>query len=402
MRIGIDIDGCINNQHDFVINYGCKYISDNKLTYTIKDYSAENSEQIFGWTSEVAHDFWETYRPVLVKENIRPFCSEIINKLFDEGNEIYIITSRYNGDIWWDSDSRDNVHDITMDFFKHYNIKYTDIIFSQNKLDTIKQYNIDIMLEDNLKNIELISDLIPVFVMSNTYNIKINNDNVIRCYCWYDFYNKFHNFIKKNKNILIFSNRNCDRYITGCCFVGLKATVSDSLEDLSLFDGVILVGGGDVDPELYGQRNISSNNIEKEFDIKCIKCLDYFVKNNKPILGICKGLQIINVYFGGNLKQDIKNHNFPTAMHAHKVVCKNKSSLIRYYGESFMVNSLHHQCIDKLGSDLNISAISEDNVIEAIEKENLIAVQWHPERLLNNDFDTIEGKEIFQIFKDFF
>lgn len=400
MRIGIDIDGCINNQHDFVVNYGCKYISDNNLNYIIKDYTAENTEQIFGWTKEIALKFWKEYRQVLVKENIRPFCTEVINKLFDENNEVYIITSRYNGDIWWDSESRNNAEDITINFFENNNIKYTDIIFSQNKLDTIKQYNIDIMLEDNINNIELISSLIPVFVMDNEYNKKIDSENTIRCYCWYDFYNKFHNFIEKR--ILIFSNRNCDRYILGCNLVGLKPIVSDSLSDLSLFDGVILVGRGDVDPTLYRQENIASDNIEEEFDRKCIKCLDYFVKNNKPVLGICKGLQYINVYFGGTLKQDINNHNFPTVMHAHKVVCKNNSSLINYYGNTFMVNSMHHQCIDKLGKGLNISALSEDNTIEAIEKKNLIAVQWHPERLLNNDFDTIEGKLIFQIFKDMF
>ena len=114
MRIGIDIDGCINNQHDFVINYATKYINENKLPYNIINFEKENTEDIFGWSEEIAHDFWEEYRQNLVKENIRPFCSEVINKLNDEGNEIFIITARYNGDIWWDSKSKNNAEEITI------------------------------------------------------------------------------------------------------------------------------------------------------------------------------------------------------------------------------------------------------------------------------------------------
>lgn len=402
MRIGIDIDGCINNQHDFVINYATKYINENKLPYNIINFEKENTGEIFGWNEEIAHDFWEKYRQNLVKENIRPFCSEVINKLNDEGNEIFIITARYNGDIWWDSKSKNNAEEITINVLKELGIKYKNIIFSKNKLKTIKEYNIEVMLEDNVNNIEKISSLIPTFIMNNTYNMYVQNENTIRCYSWYDFYNKFHKFNSNNKKILIFSNRDCNRYVRGCELVGLHATVSDTLSDLALFDGLILVGGGDLDPGFYGQVNNNSKNIEKEFDEKCMKCLDYFVKSNKPILGICKGMQIINIYFGGTLKQDISNHNFPELMHAHRVICNNISPLMSYFGKTFEVNSLHHQCIDKLGDGLEVIALSEDNIVEAIKKENIIAVQWHPERLLNNDFNTLEGLKIFEIFKDLF
>ena len=206
-----------------------------------------------------------------------------------------------------------------------------------------------------------------------------------------------------NKNVLIFANRNCDRYIKGCELVGLNAIVSDSLSNLSNFDGLILVGGGDLNPKLYGQENINCKNIDKEFDDKSMKCLDYFVKNNKPVLGICKGIQTINVYFDGTLKQDINNHNFPDLMDAHKVICCKNSPLLKYYSNEFEVNSLHHQCIDRLGKGLEVISISkEDGIIEAVQKDKIFAVQWHPERLLNNDFDTLKGKKVFEIYRDLF
>lgn len=195
LRIGIDIDGCINNQHDFVVNYGTKYISDNKLPYDIKVLDSENSTEIFGWNEEIAHDFWENYRQLLVK-NIRPFCSEVINKLYNEGNEIFIITARYNGDPWWDSKNRDNAEDITINTLKEQNIKYTKIIFSKDKPKIIKAYNIDVMLEDNINNIDKISSIIPVFVFHNSYNSNLEKTNLTRCYSWYDFYNKIHKFKK--------------------------------------------------------------------------------------------------------------------------------------------------------------------------------------------------------------
>lgn len=68
------------------------------------------------------------------------------------------------------------------------------------------------------------------------------------------------------KKVLIFSNRDCDRYVLGCNIVGLDCDVSESLDNLEEYDGLILVGGGDLDPELYGQKNIASRNIEYEFE----------------------------------------------------------------------------------------------------------------------------------------
>lgn len=202
------------------------------------------------------------------------------------------------------------------------------------------------------------------------------------------------------KKVLIFSNRDCDRYVLGCNIVGLDCDVSESLDNLEEYDGLILVGGGDLNPELYGQKNIASRNIEYEFDKKCMKCTDYFVKANKAILGICKGIQLINVQLGGTLKQDISNHNYPELMHAHRVIVQKSCLLSELYGTEFEVNSLHHQCVDILGKGLDILALSNDGVIEAIGNEKILGVQWHPERLLGNDFETTEGKKVFEILKN--
>ncbi|MEG0423554.1 MAG: gamma-glutamyl-gamma-aminobutyrate hydrolase family protein, partial [Erysipelotrichaceae bacterium] len=119
-----------------------------------------------------------------------------------------------------------------------------------------------------------------------------------------------------------------------------------------------------------------------------IETLDFqaiaaFVDLNKPILGICRGLQSLNVYFNGSLFQHINesqhqiNHE-----HRHRVKQTSPSFLNGLYPASFEVNSYHHQCIDQLGEGLNVCATSLEGYIEAIEhcEKPILGVQWHPEK----------------------
>lgn len=160
-------------------------------------------------------------------------------------------------------------------------------------------------------------------------------------------------------------------------------------------DGLLLTGGADMDPILSGQRaDAKTGRIAPKRDHQELFLLDYFFKNtNKPILGVCRGLQLINVYFKGNLILDLPSAGYLAHTISnnerynpiHDVTIYEDTLLREIIGnEKTYVNSLHHQAIGNLGEGLKISAISEDNVIEAIESENakdrfLLATQWHPE-----------------------
>lgn len=138
--------------------------------------------------------------------------------------------------------------------------------------------------------------------------------------------------------------------------------------------GVIMIGGIDLNPNLYQQKNINSDYIDvlDNYDFLILKiCL----KHNIKVLGICRGLQVLNVFFQGSLNQNIDNHQ--NTRHQVTII---KDFLI-YKRGTLSVNSFHHQAIERLGKDLDVLAYSHDNVIEAITYKNLfLALQWHPEK----------------------
>lgn len=152
------------------------------------------------------------------------------------------------------------------------------------------------------------------------------------------------------------------------------------------FAGLLLTGGADIDPAYYGQENRFCLGINKAEDENDLQLIQSFRQANKPILGICRGLQAINVAFGGSLLQDIANE-WPTAVDhnskeiGHPITVSTDSFLYKIFGESVHVNSYHHQAIAELAPGFKISAVAEDGIIEAIEKDKIIAVQWHPERM---------------------
>lgn len=162
-------------------------------------------------------------------------------------------------------------------------------------------------------------------------------------------------------------------------------------------DALILPGGGDITPAFYGERMNGSRNIDTELDILQFQALEYAVHRQIPILGICKGLQTINVAFGGTLVQDMPTsprHSYQNGDQYHNTYIQEGSCLHKLYGSEALVNSAHHQCIKRLGSDLKaIQWCPEDNCVEAIIHETLpiLGVQWHPERI-NPEYTSISGK----------
>jgi putative glutamine amidotransferase len=194
--------------------------------------------------------------------------------------------------------------------------------------------------------------------------------------------------------------------------VPIMLTYSDNVDALlNLVNGLIIPGGDeDINPKFYGQEIKSSlvktNDIRAEFELKLVKAA---IKRNMPILGICNGLQIINVALGGTLIQHIPdhykshiNHEQPHPKHepSHSIIIESDTTLSTLTQvKQVMVNTTHHQAIDEVGSELIVSARADDGVIEAIESKNhkfLIGVQWHCE-YLNSELDSNLFKRLVEV-----
>ena len=167
---------------------------------------------------------------------------------------------------------------------------------------------------------------------------------------------------------------------------------------LARLDGVVLSGGGDLDPRLYTDDHFElSRGIQKQRDDFELALVQQLVKMKKPFLAICRGAQVLNVALGGNLIQDIATElpaagkhdyfsdSFPGDKLVHQLQPKAGSLLAQIVGTGpIRVNSRHHQAIARLGAGLQVTARAEDEIIEAIELDGHpfgLGVQWHPESL---------------------
>jgi len=151
------------------------------------------------------------------------------------------------------------------------------------------------------------------------------------------------------------------------------------------YDGLVISGGVDINPKYYGQEIDGSVNVDNARDEIEFKLFNAYLRAGKPIFGICRGCQFVNVALGGSLVQHIDCHQKHTDGKFHTVTTKEKSILHQVHGKEFITNSYHHQAIDKLGKGLKAVAWSENGkIIEGIEHESLpiFAVQWHPERMV--------------------
>ena len=174
-----------------------------------------------------------------------------------------------------------------------------------------------------------------------------------------------------------------------------------SVEEAALADRLLLPGGGDITPAFFGQHNCGSNNIDTELDIIQMQAFSLFMAQKKPVLGICKGLQLINVQLGGTITQHIDTadqHKWIGTDQQHYVYHSglNRTDFFyQLYGTSTQVNSAHHQAADRLGHGLVPVCRSGDNIVEGIMHTSLpiIAVQWHPERIMDSG-----GEALFKYF----
>ncbi|MGH4123175.1 MAG: gamma-glutamyl-gamma-aminobutyrate hydrolase family protein [Clostridium sp.] len=166
------------------------------------------------------------------------------------------------------------------------------------------------------------------------------------------------------------------------------------ISQIEVIDALILSGGHDVNPLLYGEEPIQNlGGILPKRDTFDIKLVKIALEMNKPILGICRGEQILNVAGGGSLHQDLSyidgcfikhNQGSLPSVATHTVQILEGTKLHEILGDTVMTNSFHHLAIKEVAPGYKISAISKDGVIEAIEKEGggfILGVQWHPEMM---------------------
>lgn len=203
--------------------------------------------------------------------------------------------------------------------------------------------------------------------------------------------------------------KNVKNYIAALQASGLSPVVTADPAEAAACDGLVLPGGGDIDPALYGAENAGSTDIDRPLDQAQLAALDAFVRAKKPVLGICKGCQVINVYFGGGLIQDLNAavaaaHRYDGQDSVHAITAAEGSLLAGMYGPRFAVNSAHHQALGAAGTGLRVTARSADGVAEAAEHERLpvLGVQFHPERMCfaKARSDTVDGAAIFAWLKN--
>lgn len=200
--------------------------------------------------------------------------------------------------------------------------------------------------------------------------------------------------------------KNLQYYADAVNGVGGEATIAYMPEFDTSYDALVLCGGNDIDPKYYNEPINGSVEIDEPRDTLEFKLLKAYLDAGKPVFGICRGFQLLNIYFGGSMIQHLPDAEIHTCGQdhylAHNVTAKEGSVLHRLYGKEFPVNSAHHQAVKELGKDLIPTAYWQDTYVEAFEHKTLpvLGVQWHPERMCftQEREDTVNGAPLIEYF----
>lgn len=192
MRIGIDIDGVLTDIEQWQLDYGSKFYFE-KYGKEIQNNEGYETTEIFKVDSKLDDEFWtEYFKDYSINVDVRKFSSEVIKKLKQDGNEIYIITARgsflsHSANVMLFEENKN----IVLEWLRKNEIEYDKIIFiPEDKLSICLENNIDVMIEDKVDNINKISTRIPVICFHAGYNKNCKGNNIFRCYSWYDIYSK--------------------------------------------------------------------------------------------------------------------------------------------------------------------------------------------------------------------
>ena len=210
----------------------------------------------------------------------------------------------------------------------------------------------------------------------------------------------------KKVKLLLSGRQRIEYYIDAVERLGAEVVAKYLPEIDTQYDGLILCGGSDVDPKYFNEPINGSVNIDNERDENEFALLKAYIDAKKPIFGICRGFQLINIYFGGTLYQDIEeadqHKRIDQKDSVHSITADENSIIGRLYGKNVSINSAHHQAIKDLGKGLKATAYWQDKYAEAFEHTELpiIGVQWHPERtcfsMARND--TCDGSKLIEYF----
>lgn len=189
MNIGIDIDGVLTDIEEWQLDYGSKYFYENGKKEIVNPKGYEVYE-IFNTNISLDDAFWTKYLEEYARYcEPRRFASEVIKKLKEDGNTIYIITARFLTKD--NTELGEKMRFIVKNWLKENEIYYDKIIFApEDKLEICLENNIDLMIEDKVENIKKISTRLPVICFHARYNEECVGTNIIRCYSWYDIYKK--------------------------------------------------------------------------------------------------------------------------------------------------------------------------------------------------------------------
>lgn len=193
-------------------------------------------------------------------------------------------------------------------------------------------------------------------------------------------------------------------YLTALEAAGAEVLHTSDPDDAARCCGLMLPGGGDVDPAYFGQESRGSHPPDPLRDKVELWLVKEFLLTERPIFGVCRGEQVLNIALGGTLLQDIPGHTcVEGADRLHSAEVVERSALAVLYGtDEVVVNSAHHQVIDRLGEGLHAAMYSADGYVEAVEHDTLavLAVQWHPERLAGALArpGTVDGQKLFDRF----
>ena len=198
MNIGIDIDDTISNTYEYLFPYAQKYTIE-ELNKEIKDVNRNAITHMYistfhNWTKEQQKEFFIKYYEKIIKQ-VKPklYAVDIINKLKEEGHKIYLITARFQMDNF-------DVESASKNWLKDNNIQYDEFIMNaQDKVIVAKQNNIDIFIDDAIKNCENMAEAgIKTFIMDSIINLNYQNDKLTRIYSWPHLYQEISNLKEVN------------------------------------------------------------------------------------------------------------------------------------------------------------------------------------------------------------